>query len=516
MFAHRQTRSVVASAAPHATAVVHSELQYPWILAATAVYGSIASILLLRLLVSLVRLNRVVDDSELILDRDLHEMAHEIWLQSLSRYRPRIRTSSEIRVPMAIGIEETTILLPPDWTRWNREKLRAVLIHEIAHVRRADPQTAFLASFTACIFWPSPLVYWLRRRLAALAEEACDAIALLEFRPEQYAQILIEFATERGPKPGRLVAASSVAAHRSRMRRRLKHILSHRRQTQGRQPLLRAALLTAFVPGLYLAATARFDQGKPTTEADQATVISVGTERQANELESQLRRDPEDLSSRGALMAFYANEGNESALTPHLLWVINHRPEAPISTVQANGRRNSPLPLLDDERVRKAWDNALGKQPNSADVAFHAGLFTARNNPQRALELFARATALAPSDSEAQADYLRAIAAIYARAVIKDKNTGNPSARADGIAMDESFARKLHSAVGLSNDPALLCSVGTAVVQAGEDEEGLSLITKAIDLDPANQNWREMLDSAKAEPTRRQNLQALSKGQAAR
>jgi tetratricopeptide (TPR) repeat protein len=429
---------------------------------------------------------------------------------------------------MAIGIEQVTILLPAHWMLWSREKVRAALIHEMAHVRRGDPQTAFLASFAVCLFWPNPLVYWLRRQLVALAEEACDEAALRDFMPEEYARILIEFATEVGPKGRRLAAASTVAVRRSLIKTRLERIFSIRREVHGSQPLLRFLLTAIFVPALYLAASARFDRQQTAMGTEQAAVISIATQQQADQLESQLLRDPENLNIRGALMAFYVNQGNESAFTPHLLWVINQHPEASIAAMRIYHRRDSPLHRLPDalaahasasgdyELISKAWDNAVNEHPNSADVVFHAGLFIERNDPRSALDLFTRAAALTPADSRAQAGYLHAIAVIYAAAIMTDLRADNPSARINDIAMDQNLASTLRTELEISTDPPLLCQVGIALVQLGQDEEGLSLIQKAVDLDPANPKWRETLDSAKAEPARRQNLHDLINGQAGR
>lgn len=143
MFPNRSTSLSTTTTTPPTTTAISHARPYRWMLVATAAYVFVACALLVRLLVNLLRLNRLVDRSGLILDSDVRDLAHEIWLQSLSQYRPHIRISSDIRVPMAIGIEQVTILLPAHWTLWSREKLRAVLIHEMAHVRRNDPQTAF-------------------------------------------------------------------------------------------------------------------------------------------------------------------------------------------------------------------------------------------------------------------------------------------------------------------------------------------------------------------------------------
>jgi TonB family protein len=287
-------------------------------------------------------------------------------------------------------------------------------------------------------------------------------------------------------------------------------------------------LIAIFLPALYLAASTRFDQQQIATGTDQATPISVATQQQADQLESQLLRDPENLSIRGALMAFYANEGKESAFIPHLLWVINRYPEAPIAAIKIYRRHDSPSHSLQDslaahssaignyELTKAAWDGALNKYPNSRDVLFHAGLFIESSDPKRALDLFTGAAALRPADSRSQAGYLHAISVIYAAAVVTDQKSGDPSARINNIAMDQNLASTLRTEIETSNDPALLSQVGTTLVQLGQDEEGSSLIQRAVDLDPANPKLKEALDSAKAEPVRRQNLGGLINGQAGR
>jgi beta-lactamase regulating signal transducer with metallopeptidase domain len=42
---------------------------------------------------------------------------------------------------------------------WTEKKRHVALIHELAHVRRKDPLTMLLTSFTACLFWFNPWIY---------------------------------------------------------------------------------------------------------------------------------------------------------------------------------------------------------------------------------------------------------------------------------------------------------------------------------------------------------------------
>jgi len=87
--------------------------------------------------------------------------------------------SEMIAVPFTVGWVRPRILLPANWRQWERGKLEAVLAHEGAHARRHDGLVAALAGLNRCIFWFHPLAWILQRKLALLAEQACDEWALI-------------------------------------------------------------------------------------------------------------------------------------------------------------------------------------------------------------------------------------------------------------------------------------------------------------------------------------------------
>lgn len=121
------------------------------------------------------------------------------------------RTSPLIATPYTVGMLKPEILLPEAWERWPAERLEAVLEHERAHVRRRDPLVQWLALLNRAVFWFHPLAWWLERRLAALAEEACDAAVLARgHAPEAYTGLLLDLARMARRRPAPRVAGAAM------------------------------------------------------------------------------------------------------------------------------------------------------------------------------------------------------------------------------------------------------------------------------------------------------------------
>ena len=97
--------------------------------------------------------------------------------------------------PITIGILRPRVLLPEGAKNWPPAQLEAVLAHEREHARRHDPLFQWLALLNRAIFWFHPLAWWLQRKLAGLAEEACDAAVLAQgHSPHDYSKYLLDLA----------------------------------------------------------------------------------------------------------------------------------------------------------------------------------------------------------------------------------------------------------------------------------------------------------------------------------
>jgi beta-lactamase regulating signal transducer with metallopeptidase domain len=113
-------------------------------------------------------------------------------------------TSARCATPITVGWLSPVLILPEGWDRWSAAQLDAVLTHEHEHARRHDPLVQWLALLNRAMFWFHPLTWWLERRLALLAEEACDeAVIRAGHSPQDYSDYLIGMARalmSRGPR----------------------------------------------------------------------------------------------------------------------------------------------------------------------------------------------------------------------------------------------------------------------------------------------------------------------------
>jgi len=129
----------------------------------------VAALLLIRFALNRFHLQRIAQHSVLIRDLRFLELAHELWLKSEAFLRPRVAVSRNVAAPVSFNAGGIWILLPEDWPNWGEAKLRAVLAHEMSHVRRDDSAHLQFASLVTCIFWFHPLSWFLRLSAARVA-----------------------------------------------------------------------------------------------------------------------------------------------------------------------------------------------------------------------------------------------------------------------------------------------------------------------------------------------------------
>ena len=158
--------------------------------------------------------------------------------------------SPSARTPVVAGWLRPAVLLPPGWREWSQTKLAAVVSHETAHIRRADPSFMALAALNRAVLWFHPLSWWLERRIASEAELACDDEASLVLGDRlEYARALVEVAAAVGPQRRRFAAGAVAMAGAAPVARRVDRLLSAGPSRRGVLRKWQWAALSAMVLG---------------------------------------------------------------------------------------------------------------------------------------------------------------------------------------------------------------------------------------------------------------------------
>jgi BlaR1 peptidase M56 len=162
-------------------------------------------------------------------------------------------------VPMTWGTWRPVVLLPAAARNWPADQRRAVLLHELAHVRRNDAALGALAHLACALHWPNPFVWLAARRLRAEAEHAADDRVLTRgLRPSLYAGHLLAVARAmaQGPPPPRPVLAMAQPEGSSGLARRIGAILDGERpRSEARRGFQLASVVLALLLTVGLAAT---------------------------------------------------------------------------------------------------------------------------------------------------------------------------------------------------------------------------------------------------------------------
>lgn len=90
-----------------------------------------------------------------------------------------VRSSPDVIAPMVAGVARPVILLPLRLeASLTASQLRAVLAHELAHLRRGDHAANLLQVCAEALLAHHPAAWWISRRIRAEREYACDDVAL--------------------------------------------------------------------------------------------------------------------------------------------------------------------------------------------------------------------------------------------------------------------------------------------------------------------------------------------------
>lgn len=192
------------------------------------------------------------------------------------------------------GWRRPAVLLPESAAEWPAERVRIVLLHELAHVRRGDWVALMAAEALRCVWWFNPLAWMVSARLRRESERAADDLVLSHgVDATTCATHLVELARQVR-KHRRTWLPAPAMARPSSLQRRIAAMLN---PLTNRRPLTRVGRL-CILAGLALASmlvgslqvAARQGAGLTVTVVDQA-----GNPVPSADLQLRARGVPEGL-----------------------------------------------------------------------------------------------------------------------------------------------------------------------------------------------------------------------------
>jgi beta-lactamase regulating signal transducer with metallopeptidase domain len=202
--------------------------------------GLAASLLVLA--AGLARLAWIASRARRATSGRLADIAADISRAFDLRRPPVLLQSDHPSLLVTWGTWRPKVLLPSEASTWPEERLRIVLAHELAHVRRGDWLVQMAAEVLRSTYWFNPLVWLACRRLRLESERACDdAVLGLGVDGSEYASELVTLARSFRSARQAFVPAAAIARPSS-LERRVRAMMNAR---LNRDPITRSASIAA-------------------------------------------------------------------------------------------------------------------------------------------------------------------------------------------------------------------------------------------------------------------------------
>jgi GWxTD domain-containing protein len=174
--------------------------------------------------------------------------APESWQKELARLSAQLRVSRPIlllesclaNVPMVVGHLRPAILMPIGLLAGlPAEQIEAILVHELAHIRRHDYLVNILQRSVECLLFYHPAAWWMSSVVRAERENCCDDVAVaISGNVQEYALALA--ALEQNRWSGR---ESALAASGGSLVKRIRRLLYPKGSNGVWTPLSAAAII---------------------------------------------------------------------------------------------------------------------------------------------------------------------------------------------------------------------------------------------------------------------------------
>ncbi len=149
-----------------------------------------------------------------------------------------VKISKYINSPMTFGVINPTIILPENLIgNIPPNKLRMIMIHEMAHIKRRDILVNNIWLFAKILHWYNPLIYIAYKQYLMNAELSCDKIVLDNISDDEkydYSQSLLDvLKISRSASTVKTLAGLAFCEDNTKIRKRVNKMLNSKKQIKA-------------------------------------------------------------------------------------------------------------------------------------------------------------------------------------------------------------------------------------------------------------------------------------------
>jgi hypothetical protein len=173
--------------------------------------------------------------------------------------------------PAVCGLFNPVILLPRTLVeKLSASQLRAVLLHELFHLRRKDVWVNCAQALLQIGYWWHPLLWLANARIRRVREEAVDDAVMLALREEaeDYAPTLLEVARLAFRRPRLSLGLVGIMESRSALRQRIERLVNFRAPRK-------AGLTFVSLCGIFVFSAVALPMGEAPTQGSNSTLSAV-------------------------------------------------------------------------------------------------------------------------------------------------------------------------------------------------------------------------------------------------
>jgi len=234
------------------------------------IYITGVAVMTIKLTMDLLQLRQIRRKQVLPIDSAWQQHLDKLLLQLQLSRKVKLLISEHIQVPVMIGFLKPLIILPVImFNNLTAEQLEAILLHELAHIKRNDYLLNIFQSIIETILFFNPFIWLISKNIRIEREHCCDDLVITgKVHPLHYAKALVALEEYRLTVNTLAMAAANNKQH---LFHRIKRIMEMKTKNINYTQKMLAVLIIAV--GLVSIAWLNPGSAMTTTKKDKKVVI---------------------------------------------------------------------------------------------------------------------------------------------------------------------------------------------------------------------------------------------------